>query len=103
MNPQPGGWDRCDVADAEKLPPESGGADALCTAIARAAVSAGLGEGFGVEVRVLSPSMLAAVVTTPDGRRLPEQRLATADRELRKSSFERFARSLVQVAQAERR
>ena len=102
MNGQANGWDRCDVANAEKLPPESGGSEALCTAIAEAAASAGLAKGFGVEVRVLSPSMLAAVVITPNGRRLPEQRLVTADRELRKSSFERFARTLVQLAQAER-
>lgn len=103
MNPQTNGWDNCRVANAEKLPPESGGAEALCTAIAQAAASAGLKDDFGVEVRVLSPSMLSAVVTTQDGRRLPEQKLATADRELRKSSFERFARTLVQLAQADRR
>lgn len=102
MNPQSGDREKCQVIDAEKLPPGSGGADALCTAIAEAAAAEGL-EGFAVEVRVLSPSMLAAVVITPDRRRLPEQRLASADRELRKSSFERFARTLVQLAQAERR
>lgn len=102
MNARSDGLDRCRVIDAEKLPGESGGSEALCTAIAQAAQSAGLANGFAVEVRVLSPSMLVAVVITPSGRRLPEQRLVTADRELRTSSFERFARTLVQLAQAER-
>lgn len=103
VNPQTNDRGNCRVIDAEKLSPESGGAEALCAAIAQAAAAAELGEGFAVEVRVLSPSMLTAAVTTPDGSRLPEQRLASADRELRKSSFERFARTLVQLARADRR
>lgn len=98
MKPRSGGAVTCEVIDAGKLAPESGGADAICGAIRQAAANEGLGEGFAVEVRVLSPNMLTAVVTTSDGRTLPEQRLASADRVLSKSSFERFARTLVQLA-----
>jgi hypothetical protein len=79
----------CRVIDGAKLPAASGGADALCAAIKQAA-----GAAFSVEVRVLSKSSLAATVTTADGRRLPEQRLAVSDSTLTKGSFERFARNL---------
>jgi hypothetical protein len=79
----------CRVIDGAKLPPASGGAAALCAAIERAA-----GAAFTVEVRVLSPSSLAAYVTTADGRRLPEQRLDISDNQFTKGSFERFARNL---------
>ena len=88
----------CRVVDAEKLPAESGGADALCGAIRQAAAAQGIGGQFAVEVRVLSPSLLSATVTAPSGERLPEQRLVSADRELRASSFRRFAQSLVRLA-----
>lgn len=101
MNPRSGSEVSCEVIDAGKLAPDSGGADAICGAIRQAAADEGLGDGFAVEVRVLSPNMLAAVVTTPDGRTLPEQRLASADRVLAKSSFERFARTLVRMTKSD--
>jgi hypothetical protein len=87
----------CRVVDGAKLPTASGGVDALCSAIAQAA-----GEAFTVEVRVLSPSSLEALVTTADGRRLPEQRLDVSDAQFTKGSFERFARNLAgQVARSD--
>ena len=49
---------------------------------------------FSVEVRVLGSSSLAATLTTADGRKLPEQRFASSDRDLTKTSFERFAKAL---------
>ena len=89
MNPPSAKPATCQVVNGAKLPAVSGGADALCAAIIQAA-----GSAFSVEVRVLSPSSLAASVTTADGRRLPEQRLDVSDRPLSKSSFEFFARNL---------
>jgi hypothetical protein len=89
MNPPSANPAACRVIGGAKLPSESGGADALCAAIEQAA-----GTAFQVEVRVLSPSSLAASVTTADGRRLPEQRVEVSDRQLSKASFERFARSI---------
>ena len=101
MNAGSGTQVGCTVIDGAKLPPESGGEQALCDSIREAAAAGGPGQGFAVEVRVLSPSMLTATVFLPDGRRLPEQRLASADREFRKSAFERFARSLADLARAQ--
>ncbi len=83
----------CRVVGGAKLPASSGGADALCAAVERTA-----GAAFGVEIRVLSPSSLAAIVTMADGRRLPEQRLDVSDRPLSKSSFEWFAQNLATEA-----
>lgn len=83
----------CQVVGGEKLPAGSGGAEALCAAIEQAG-----GPAFRVKVEVLSPSSLNAVVTLADGRILPGQRFDVSDRELSKSSFQRFAENLVAVA-----
>ena len=84
----------CRVIAAEKLPPEVGGADALCAMIREAAAAQAPGVGYSVEVRVLSPSMLSASITLADGRTLPEQRHATMDRTVSRPSVERFANAL---------
>jgi hypothetical protein len=84
----------CRVVDGNKLPAASGGSEALCAAIAKAAAAEAPNRRFSVEVRVLGNSSLAATVTTADGRKLPEQRFAASDRDLTKSSFERFAKAL---------
>jgi hypothetical protein len=83
----------CRIVDGDKLPDGSGGAAALCTAIERAAAAKAPGVAYTVEVKVLSPSRLAAILTA-DGRRLPEQNFATMDRDLNGVSFERFAAAL---------
>jgi hypothetical protein len=83
----------CRIVDGDKLPEDSGGAAALCTAIERAAAAKAPGVAYTVEVKVLSPSRLAAILTA-DGRRLPEQNFATMDRDLNGISFERFAAAL---------
>jgi hypothetical protein len=88
----------CRVVNGGKLPAESGGTEALCAAIARAAAEQPSAGRFSVEVRVLGTARLAATVTTADGKRLPEQRFAVSDRDLTKSSFERFARALAEEA-----
>ena len=92
----------CRVVDPGKLPAESGGASALCSAIVRA-IAARTSIAFSVEVRALSASRLAATVTA-NGKALPEQNFATMDRDLNSASFERFAAALAeQVAKATRR
>jgi hypothetical protein len=85
---------QCRVTDAEKLPPEAGGADALCEIIRQGVAAQAPGIAYSVDVQILSPSMLAARVTLADGRTLPEQRHATMDRNLNQSSLQRFANSL---------
>lgn len=95
MNPPSHQQIDCRVIGGEKLLTEIGGPDALCAAIARAAVSADPSRRFSVEVRVLSSSSLAATLTTADGTTLPEQRFAISDRNLSKGSLDRFAQSLV--------
>jgi hypothetical protein len=83
----------CRIVDGDKLPDESGGAAALCTAIERAAAARAPGVAYTVEVKVLSTSRLAATLTSA-GRTLPEQHFAVMDRELNGGSFERFAAAL---------
>lgn len=83
----------CRILDGDKLPGDSGGAAALCSAIERAAAAKAPGVAYTVEVKVLSPSRLAATLTSK-GRKLPEQNFAVMDRELNGGSFERFAAAL---------
>jgi len=91
----------CRILGAEKLPAEIGGAKLLCDAIDAAAREHAPRAPFTVEVRVLSPSMLAAVVTLKDGRKLPEQKIAVSDSALKRRSLERFADAIaLQVAGA---
>ena len=88
------GQPRCRVTGGEQLPAASGGTEALCGAIEQAVQAKAPGQGYSVEVRVLPKSMLAATVTTADGRTLPEQRFAVMDAALSKASFERFAQAI---------
>jgi hypothetical protein len=90
----------CRIVDGDKLPDESGGAAALCSAIERAAAARAPGVAYTVEVKVLSSSRLAATQTS-GGKTLPEQNYATKDRELYGGSFERLAAALAdQLAKA---
>lgn len=91
----------CRVVGGDKLPPQSGGSDAFCAAIRRAAETQAPGARFSVEVTVRGPSALSAIVTLANGARLPEQIFSISDRGLTKGSLERFANSLVgEVASA---
>ncbi len=85
----------CRVIGGDKLPAETGGPDALCAAIARAAAQDAPASKFSVEVRVLNRSSLAAILKTADGITLPEQHFAISDRGLTKGSLDRFAKALV--------
>ena len=86
----------CRVIGGEKLPSESGGADALCSAIAAAAAELAPGVGYDVEVTVLPRERLSANVALADGRKLPEQGFAQMDKPLSASSFKRFASAIAQ-------
>ncbi|HET6941603.1 MAG TPA: hypothetical protein VFH89_05540 [Sphingomicrobium sp.] len=86
----------CKVIGGEKLPSESGGADALCAAIAVAAAEQAPGIGYNIEVRVLPRSRLAATVMGSDGRKLAETGFASMDKPLTTGSFKRFAAAIAQ-------
>lgn len=98
MNNTAGETIRCSVIGAEKLPSEVGGADAVCSALAAAAVpaarSAGISESaLSVTVTVSSPSVATAVATVGTVA-LPEQTVGVSDRDLSKSAIEMLARAL---------
>lgn len=84
----------CRAAGKDGLPPESGGVKALCTEIEQAVARQAPRAKADVELRLLTPSRLSAVVTTADGRRLPEQHYAIMDRKIDRSSFTEFAEAL---------
>lgn len=91
----------CRVIDGGKLPATSGGAAALCDAIVHAVAERAPGMAFSAEVRVLSSSRLAATLIA-NGKTLADQKFASMDRELTKSSFERFAKAIAeQVAKGQ--
>lgn len=83
----------CTVTGADKLGPETGGADALCAAVRSAAEAEGA-AGLAVELRIVSPYKVEARLTGPGGRRLPDRTLVRADRKLDRQALERFARDL---------
>ena len=89
---------QCRVIGGEKLPAASGGSDALCAAISRAAEAGFPGKSFSVEVRVQGSSTLRATLTTSDGTVLPERRYSVSDQSLSKESFDRFAKALIGAA-----
>ena len=84
----------CRISGGDKLPADSGSADALCNAIRNAAAQQAPGSRFTVDVKVLGRSALAATITTAKGTRLPEQKMAISDRGLTAGSLERFANAL---------
>jgi len=90
----------CTVTGAEKLPPQSGGADALCGAIKEAVAAKIPGVGFTAAVNVVSDWKMSATVTTADGRRLPEQNHVVMDAKLSRTNFERFASALAEMVAA---
>jgi len=85
---------RCHVVGGDKLPAAAGNGRALCATVEAAAATNAPGKAGNIEVQVLSASSLAATIRTPDGRTLPEQRMATMDQTLTKTSIQRFARAI---------
>jgi hypothetical protein len=91
---------RCQVANADKLSPASGGAATICAEIERAVKAAAPTVQYSVEVKVLSSSRLSAVAVV-GGRMLAEQHFAVMDRGLDAASIRRFAEALAtEVAKA---
>lgn len=86
----------CRVINGDKLSAQSGGADALCKAIAEAAAETAPGVTYSVEISVLPKDRLSALVTLADGRKLPELGIASMDKPLTAGSFKRFANSIAQ-------
>jgi len=84
---------RCTILAGEKLPALSGGPEALCSEVERAISAAAPDVPYKVEITVVSPARLAAVLVVK-GRKLPEQKFAIVDREFSPSSLQRFARAL---------
>jgi hypothetical protein len=99
------GWSQpCRVTGAEKLPSEVGGAGAICDILEEAIRKRMPDTAYAVEVRAISTSSLAAVVTLGDGRVLPEQKMAVSDRQLNQQSIEWFAAGLAEeIAKAVQR
>lgn len=85
---------RCTVLNGEKLPAESGGADALCRTIATAVEAQAPGRGYAVEISVLGSSRLSAIVTSRGGEKIAEQQLSVMDKPLTGGSFDRFAKAI---------
>jgi hypothetical protein len=90
MSGTSGAHKHCRVVGGELLPPSSGGADALCTAIEQATSAQPSKLAYSVEVHVLSASRMSATITA-GGRKLPEQKYAISDGEIGRASFQRFA------------
>ena len=87
----------CTVSGGELLPPEIGGADALCDAVRAAAQEAGAPTaGAKVEIRVMSAFGAAATVTAPDGRAFPAIEVSSSDRPLNRGSIGMLAREIAQ-------
>jgi hypothetical protein len=84
---------RCRVTGSERLPPEAGGAGAICAAIERSVAAQTPNVRYSVEVRVLSRTALAANLETA-GRKLPELRFSVSDRELNPRAIGQFADSV---------
>lgn len=86
----------CHVLNGEKLPPESGGAAAICAAFQQAIAARAPNVRYNAEVRVLSRSSLA-VSAEVGGRKLEEQHFAVMDRNLNAISVKRFAESFADL------
>lgn len=84
----------CRVVDSERLPAASGGANALCQAIAYAAAKRAPGVSYAIEVRVLPMSRLSASITLGDGQKLSDQKFVSMDKPLTSNSFARFAEAI---------
>jgi len=94
----------CRITGGNKLPAETGGTDALCAEIRKAAAAVSLDSRFTVDVQVVGDSRLSAIVTRQDGTKLPEQKFSVSDRTLNRGSLVRFAEALAgEMARADNR
>lgn len=86
----------CRVLNGEKLPPESGGANAVCSAIQQAIAAKAPTVRYTAEVRILSKSGLTVSVIA-NGKKLPDQNMSVMDRNLNPWAIQRFAEGLAEV------
>lgn len=90
----------CTVVGNGKSVAASGGHDSLCAEVERAIASRAPGVPYTAEIRVLSPSRLAATLLV-NGHALPVQNFAVMDGTLGEHSIKQFADSLAKaVAEA---
>ena len=85
----------CSVEGKDKLPPEIGGEEGICTAIGSAALpalqSAGIAPAsFAVAVSVTSEHGMSATASV-NGRALPEQKVGISDRPLNARAVQMLA------------
>lgn len=85
----------CRVVNGGKLPADSGGADAICSAVETAISARAPHVRYSAEIRVLSKSGLAATIVA-DGQKLPEQKFSVSDRNLNPLSIKHFADALAE-------
>lgn len=90
---------QCRVIEPHKLGAASGGAARLCAEVEGALKAAVPGARYKIDVRVVSPARLAATGTI-NGHELPEQNLASSDRDVTPAAIKRFARSIGEAAKA---
>jgi hypothetical protein len=83
----------CTVVEGDKLPAGTGGPNGLCAAVERAIASAAPNVRYTAEIRVISPSRLAATLVV-NGQTLPQQNFAIMDSKLNSGAIGRFANSL---------
>ena len=85
----------CTVENADRLPAELRGADAICGPISRAAAANAASGAPSVTIRVVVDSPYKLSVTAMvNGTALPEQKLASADRTLTPEAIERLASTI---------
>jgi len=87
----------CTVENADKLPGELRGSEAVCGPIVRAVTSKADLNGKAVSLRVVVDSPYKVTVTaTVNGTALPEQKLASSDRALTNASIERLGNAVAE-------
>ena len=91
---------QCHLATGSKLSADL--STAVCAEIQDALAKAVPGSRFSVEVTAMSRSRLAAELTLND-KILPRQNFAVMDSEIDRRSIRVFAKSLAELARAERR
>lgn len=88
----------CRVSGADKALADAGGPAALCQMIERAAKARDPAVSFAVHVHAPSTHSLAAKIELPDGRVLPELKMAVSDRSIDQGSVEQFAAAISDAA-----
>jgi hypothetical protein len=98
MTSTPSSGLRCSVTGEEKLPPEVGGGQAICSAISAAVIPALQRAGIAssaiaISVKVKSDSRISAVASVNE-HPLPEQHVASSDRPLNGRAVDMLARAV---------